>query len=83
MKKLSLNKKTVEPQITTAAIEALAEYFTGPLVGTTSVCLNLSGPMRAMAESYYGIRKAVGIIGHMSKSEAVETIASSLFFSKK
>ncbi len=66
--KLPEKKKEVPPS---EGLVALAEYFTGGMVGHYSVCVNLSGPMKAAADAFFKTRKALGIDGYESKDEAI------------
>ena len=58
-------------------IEALTNYFAGPLVAHYSVCLQIPGQHKRSAEEYFKLRESFGIQGYVSKNEISKLLANS------
>jgi hypothetical protein len=57
------------------AKELLATYLTGSNVAAASIALQLGGHARTMAEPFFALRDALGIVGYMTRDEALAALA--------
>lgn len=55
-------------------IDQLAEYFTGPVVVHNSIGLSVGGIQYKMAQRFFVVRDALGIVGYDTKEEAIRKI---------